>query len=142
MLMMLLLYYRTYTTQMQIGFMFGIDDSRVCRIIKILEPLVAEIVAIEKNRALTYEETAQLVDVTEQIIERPTKKQRAYFSGKKRRHTLKTEIRVTAEGKIRNVSKSYPGKIHDFKIHKQSDPIPISTTNLCGFRISRYKKTM
>lgn len=30
--------------------MFGIDDARVCRIIKTLEPLLARIVAIEKNK--------------------------------------------------------------------------------------------
>lgn len=127
MLMMLLLYYRTYSTQMQIGFMFGIDDSRVCRIIKILEPLVARIVAIKKNRTLSYEESAQLIDVTEQAIERPSKKQKNYFSGKKRRHTLKTEVRITFDGRIKNISKSYKGKAHDFKIHKGADPIPIGT---------------
>ena len=127
MLMMLLLYYRTYSTQMQIGFMFGIDDSRVCRIIKLLEPLVAKIVAIKKNRELSYEETAQLIDVTEQVIERPSKKQNYYFSGKKRRHTLKTEVRITSDGRIINISKSYKGKSHDFKIHKEADPIPIGT---------------
>ena len=127
MLMMLLLYYRTYSTQMQIGFMFGIDDSRVCRIIKLLEPLVAKIVAIKKNRELSYEETAQLIDVTEQVIERPSKKQNYYFSGKKRRHTLKTEVRMTSDGRITNISKSYKGKSHDFKIHKEANPIPIGT---------------
>lgn len=127
MLMMLLLYYRTYSTQMHIGFMFGIDDSRVCRIIRILEPLVARLVAIEKNRSLNQEELEQLIDVTEQTIERPIKGQKNYFSGKKRRHTIKTEIRVTKEGKIRNISKSHQGKVHDFKIHKSSDPIPIQT---------------
>lgn len=122
---MLLLYYRTYSTQMQVGFMFGIDDSRVCR--KILEPLVASIVAIKKNRTLSYEETAQLIDVTEQAIERPIKKQKHYFSGKKRRHTLKTEIRITSDGRITNISKSYKGKSHDFKIHKEAEPIPMGT---------------
>jgi len=127
MLMLLLLYYRTYSTQMQIGFMFGIDDSRVCRIIKTLEPLVARMVAIEKNRTLTREDVVQLIDVTEQIIEKPSKKQKHYFSGKKRSHTLKTEIRITMEGKIRNISKSYPGKVHDFKIHKQGDHLPLDS---------------
>jgi len=127
MLMMLLLYYRTYSTQMQIGFMFGIDDSRVCRIIKIIEPLVAGLVAITKNRTLTHEETEQLIDVTEQVIERPIRGQKDYFSGKKRRHTFKTEIRVTSDGRICNISKTYKGKVHDFKIHKESDPIPIGT---------------
>ncbi len=93
MLMMLLLYYRTYSTQIQIGFMFGIDDSRVCRIIKILEPLVASILAIKRNRTLSHKETSCLIDVTEQVIERPSKKQKHYFSGKKRRHSLKTGVR-------------------------------------------------
>lgn len=127
MLMMLLLYYRTYSTQMQVGFMFGIDDSRVCRIIKILEPLVARIVAIKKNRTLSYEEIAQLIDVTEQAIERPIKKQKNYFSGKKKRYSLKTEIRITSDGRITNISKSYKGKSHDFKIHKEAESIPIGT---------------
>ena len=104
MLMMLLLYYRTYSTMMQIGFMFGVDDSRVCRIIKTLEPLVVGLVAITKNRTLTHEETAHLIDVTEQVIERPIRGQKDYFSGKKRRHTFKTEIRVTSEGRICNRS--------------------------------------
>jgi DNA-binding MarR family transcriptional regulator len=127
MLLMLLLYYRTYSTMMQIGFMFNIDESRVSRIINKLEPFVAGLVAIEKNRELSYEEAVQLIDVTEQIIERPVKKQKEYFSGKKRRHTLKTEIRVNSSGQIRNVSKSHKGKIHDFKIHKASDHLPIGT---------------
>ncbi|MBA3814458.1 MAG: transposase family protein [Alphaproteobacteria bacterium] len=30
-ILMLLLYYRSYTTQIFIGFLFDIDDSRVCR---------------------------------------------------------------------------------------------------------------
>ncbi len=68
MLMMLFLYYRTYTTQIQVGFMFWVDDSRVCRIIRTLEPLVARLVAIEKNRSLNQEELEQLIDVTEQVI--------------------------------------------------------------------------
>ncbi|WP_207187048.1 helix-turn-helix domain-containing protein, partial [Candidatus Sarmatiella mevalonica] len=57
------MYLRTYSTMMQIGFMFNIDESRVSRIIKKLEPLMAGLVAIEKNRELSYEEAAQLIDV-------------------------------------------------------------------------------
>ena len=41
MVLMLLIYFRTYSTMMQIGFMFNIDESRVSRIIKKVEPLVA-----------------------------------------------------------------------------------------------------
>lgn len=34
MILMLLLYYRSYITQVFVGYLFGIDDSRVCRINK------------------------------------------------------------------------------------------------------------
>ncbi|WP_341826588.1 transposase family protein, partial [Candidatus Sarmatiella mevalonica] len=105
----------------------GMELEKFEIIIKKLEPLMAGLVAIEKNRELSYEEAAQLIDVTEQIIEKPIKKQREYFSGKKRKYTFKTEIRVNSFGQIRNVSKSYKGRDHDFKIHKAGDPLPIGT---------------
>src|ERR1700719_2379796 len=56
MLLMLLLYYRTYTTQIFIGYLFGIDDSRVCRNIRLLEPILARVMAITKTRHLKQEE--------------------------------------------------------------------------------------
>jgi phage gp46-like protein len=34
---------------------------------------------------------------------------------------------VRSDGKIVNISKTYQGKIHDFRIHKESDKIPINT---------------
>jgi len=47
------------------------------------------------------------------------KKQRAYYSGKKKRHTLKTQVIVTPTGTILIV-KIGKGKTHDFKLFKQS----------------------
>lgn len=61
-----------------------------------------------------------MVDVTESPIERPKKKQKKFYSGKKKRHTLKSQVVVesgtgeiicTAHGK---------GKEHDFRIFKNS----------------------
>src|SRR5690606_38437771 len=43
MILMLLLYYRSYVTQIFVGYMFGVDDSRVCRIIQRLEPILASV---------------------------------------------------------------------------------------------------
>ena len=128
MVLMLLLYYRSYITQEFVGFLFGIDDSRVCRIIQKLEPILARVMAISKCRRLSQEEVESLiVDATEQPIERPWKDQRSYYSGKKKRHTLKTEIRITKSGRIVHVSKSRPGAIHDFNLHKQEPPLPIDS---------------
>lgn len=123
--MMLLLYYRTYMTQFFIGHLFGIDDSNVCRNIKTLEPILAKVVGIKKNRTISKKEAENLIiDATEQEIERPKRKQQKYYSGKKKRHTVKTEIQVTVDGKIKHVSKPRPGTIHDFALHKEQPPIP------------------
>ena len=125
MLLMLLLYYRSYVTQIFVSYMFGIDDSRVCRIIQCLEPLLAAVMAIKKCRKLSKEEIESLlIDATEQAIERPKKGQKAYYSGKKKRHTLKTEMRVNHKGRIVQISKTRPGSEHDFSIFKKEPPLP------------------
>ena len=64
-----------------------------------------------------------LVDATEQQIERPQSRQEPYYSGKKKCHSLKTEIRTTLQGHIRRVSKSYPGSFHDFTVYKREPPL-------------------
>jgi hypothetical protein len=105
MVLMLLLYYRSYVTQIFIGYMFGIDDSRVCRIFKVLEPILASVMAIQKCKKLLKEEVESLLmDATEQPIERPKRRQRPYYSSKKKRHSLKTEIHTTLAGRIVHVS--------------------------------------
>lgn len=128
MLLMLLLYYRSYITQEFVGYLFGMDDSRVCRIIQNLEPLLAKVMALPHKKCLSQEEVESLIiDATEQPIERPKKGQKSYYSGKKKRHTLKTEIRVARKGRIVHVSKSRPGSIHDFQVYKMEPPIPKDT---------------
>ena len=125
MLLMLMLYYRSYITQMFISFLFGIDDSRVCRIIQKLEPILAKEMALTKTKHLSKEEVESLIiDATEQPIERPQKNQKKYYSGKKKRHTIKTEIRITRKGRIVHVSRSRRGAMHDFALHKEEPPIP------------------
>jgi hypothetical protein len=46
-LLMLLIYYRTYTTHAFLGFLFGLDDSAVGRNINPLAPLLASTVSQE-----------------------------------------------------------------------------------------------
>jgi len=69
MVLMRLLYYRSDVTQIFVGYMFGIDDSRVCRIIRQLEPILASVMAIQKCKKLSKEEVGNLmIDATEQLI--------------------------------------------------------------------------
>lgn len=58
---------------------------------------------------------AVLVDVTECEIERP-KKRKSYYSGKKKRHTLKIQLIVDA--KTLNVIRFdvARGHVHDFRV--------------------------
>lgn len=124
MILMTLLYYRSYSSQEFVGCLFNIDNSRVCPLIQRIEPISAKVMAISKRHKLSQEEVEGLiVDATEQPIERPKKKQKSYYSGKKKRHTLKTEIRITPEGRIVHISKSRPGSVHDFTLYKQEPPI-------------------
>lgn len=123
----LCVYYRTYITHEFLGYLFGLHNANICRLFKKLEPLMAKKLAIKKDRSLTPETILKLlVDVTEQPIQRPTKKKknRQTYSGKKKRHTLKAEIVVQEDGKILSTSHSYGGRTHDFKIRKQESPLP------------------
>lgn len=125
MLLMLLLYYRSYITQEFVGCLFGLDKSNVCRIIRKLEPIMAKVMAISKEKKLSKEDVESIiVDAFEQPIERPKKGQKAYYSGKKKCHTVKTEVRINKKGRILHVSKSVPGTVHDFNLFKQGPPLP------------------
>lgn len=128
MVLMLLLYYRSYISQEFVGYLFNLDKSRVCRIIQKLEPILAGVMAISKRKHLSKKDIEDLiVDATEQSIDRPKKGQKPYYSGKKKRHTLKTEVRTNIKGRIVHVSKSQPGAVHDFNHHKQEPPLPPNT---------------
>ena len=142
MALMLLLYYRSYISQEFAGYLFGIDDSRVCRIIQKLEPLLAKVMVLPNTKTLSKEEVDSLImDATEQPVERPRKKQKPYYSGKKKRHTLKTELRVTRKGRSVHVSKSRLGSIHDFELYKTEPPIPKQTRAFVDSGYLRIRQT-
>ncbi len=130
-LLMLLIYYRTYVTHAFLGFLFGLDDSAVGRNINPLQPLLAGIFRIPERRVgLGEDEIRELFfDATERPTRRPARGQREFYSGKKKRHTIKTQVVVVRRRKppgseatprrvrIAAVSESYPGKVHDKKIY-------------------------
>ena len=119
-LLCLLIYYRTYTTQLFVGFLFQVDAATVCRTIKRLEPLLARVMKIKKEWKMSQKEVHTLiVDCTEQPIRRPKKRQKDFYSGKKKRHTNKTEMIVNGEGEIYHVSRPLPGSIHDIKVREK-----------------------
>src|SRR5436305_11608839 len=92
-LLMLLIYYRTYTTHAFLGFLFGVDDSAVCRNINPLQPLLAGLFRIPERRVeLRPDEVRELFfDATERPTRRPKRRQREFYPGQKKRHAIKTQ---------------------------------------------------
>ena len=63
--------------------------------------------------------TKLVVDVTESEIERPKKNQKDYYSGKKKKHTFKTQVLANIDnGEIYSIDVS-KGKTHDFQMDSE-----------------------
>lgn len=84
-----------------------------------------------------------MIDGTEQVTQRPRgqKRQKPYYSKKRKRHTIKTQIVVTKNGRIISVSDSVPGgRVHDYSLLKRSrvmDRLPKKVTKRVDERLSR-----
>lgn len=128
-LLIMLLYYRCYVTQEFIGFFWRVDRSVICRAIRRIEAHAQPLFGVRRDPKITRREAeALIVDCTEQPIQRPGEEavQRAHYSGKRKRHTLKTEYVVTAQGRIVSVSDSHPGSRHDLTIRREGAKLPRS----------------
>jgi hypothetical protein len=128
-LLIMLLYYRCYVTQEFIGFFWQVDRSVICRAIRRIERHAHPLFGVQREPKITRREAeALIVDCTEQPIQRPGADavQRAHYSGKRKRHTLKTEYVVTAQGRIASVSDSHPGSRHDLTIRREGAQMPRS----------------
>lgn len=145
-LLMLLMYYRTYTTHAFLGFLFGVDDSVVGRNINPLQPLLAGIFRIPARRVeLEPDEIRELFfDATERAIPRPSRRQKRYYSGKKRRHTVKHQVVVVRKRKtpgrkgqrrrvrIAAVSPAFPGTVHDKRVYDRTRVVVPRKTKRTG----------
>ena len=136
-LLMLLFYYRTYTTQIVCGMVFNVGQATVSRDISYLEPVVRMCIPIPEkmhaaaSKAKNMEDLealipglAVLVDVSEQPIYRPQddETQRKHYSGKAKRHTMKTQYATAYDGLILQTSTAVAGSKHDFAVFKESVP--------------------
>jgi hypothetical protein len=126
-LLIMLIYYRCYVTQEFIGFFYNMDKSAICRAIQRIEKLAKPLFAVKREPRITRKEAeALIIDCTEQPIHRPGDEavQKEHYSGKKKRHTLKTEYIVTKKGRIASVSPSQPGSRHDLAVRRSGPKLP------------------
>ena len=120
-------------------FLFGLDQSNVCRDIQKIERLIRRCLPIPQKlykvtkRLKTREEVEEyfpgllaFTDCTEQPIPRPTKnrkKRRLYYSGKKKKHTVKNLYTVNQKGLlIYKAKRRQRGRKHDYKVYKKNHP--------------------
>lgn len=129
-ILLVMMYYRYYTSQFFLGMQFGLDAANVCRHIKWMEPLIIKAVRLKKDRTLSEKDLQMIMDATEIRTQRPRHHQKRYYSGKKKNHTIKAEAIIDIRGKILSISQAVPGRMHDFKLRKQSDKIPQNATIL------------
>ena len=136
--LMLLVYYRLYITYTLTGFLFDLDQSSICRDIQKIEKLIRECVPIPQKihnitkRLKIPDEIEQyfpsflaFIDCTEQQIPRPVDKNRRkiFYSGKKKKHTIKNQITVNNRGYILHKVGYKKGRKHDYDIYKNNHPI-------------------
>ncbi len=130
-------FYRLYLTYDFLGFLFGFDSTNAGRLIKRIEPILSKKFKLPSIKRLSSKPISNLKqlreicpdideiigDVTEQEILRPKDKikRKEYYSGKKKRHTLKTQLFIKRKtGEILEVSPPAPGSIHDYTLFKMT----------------------
>jgi len=147
--LMLLVYYRLYTTYTLSGFLFDLDQSNICRDMSIIEPLVRRCIPLPKKlykrtrRLRTIDEVEEyfpgfkaFIDSSEQEIPRPEnkRKRKSYYSGKKKKHTVKTQYMVNSEGTILHKTGHDRGRIHDyFKNKHPKTPLQVENVLDLGY---------
>ncbi|MCC5668489.1 IS5 family transposase [Nostoc sp. CHAB 5784] len=124
-LLMTLKYWREYRTYFHIGQSWGVNESTVYRIIRKIEDILISsrefsLPGKKKLSYPNYQTEVVVVDVTESPIERPKKKQKQFYSGKKKRHTFKSQVVVDQSTREILCTSHGKGKEHDFRIFKNS----------------------
>lgn len=130
-LLFILVYQKDYPLQVIMGELFGISQGRanewIHRLLPILKQALDDLgVLPERNpKKFKAKEKHQkdaadsIIDGTERRRQRPkqAEKQALHYSGKKKMHSDKNVVIVTAKKKrVSYLSQTYPGKTHDKKV--------------------------
>ena len=129
----ILFYLKVYPTYDLASMLFQADRSQPCRWVKvyfpILEAALGRTLSLPKRKVSSMEEFQDvfrnvydvLVDVTERRCQRPSlsKNIKGRYSGKKKSHTRKNTLMVDEGKRIRFISPTRDGSIHDFTLFKK-----------------------
>ena len=136
-LLTFMMYYKVYATSALLGLLFGVDQSNIVKDIHKLEPLlkgvlptpqkvygrVKQLQTLQEIQTM-FPELKAFTDATEQQIPRPQNKlkRKTHYSGKKKRHTVKTQLTVNSKGLIVHETRHVKGSTHDYALFKRSHP--------------------
>lgn len=138
-LVFILFYFRLYPIQILQGYLFGMGQPQSNEWIHRLTPILNQALGYEmqlparqtrdiKQVLETCPELEFIIDGAERPIRRPKDKdrQRQYYSGKKKRHTVKNNVITDKRSrKIKVLSPTVEGKKHDKKLADEQDiPFP------------------
>ncbi|WP_253302432.1 IS5 family transposase [Wolbachia endosymbiont of Psylliodes chrysocephala] len=139
-LLMALEYIREYRTYFHIGQSYGMSESNSFKIIRWVEDILIkhpDFALPEKKELLKSDDEVLVIDGTETPVERPKKKQKPFYSGKKKRHTIKTQI-VTEKKSKKVICTSFSnGRKHDFRMFRESKVAILPDTKIladAGYR--------
>lgn len=134
-LVFILVYFRLYPVQVLQGFLFDLSQPQandwIHRLTPVLNAALGEEQQLPARRAKDIAtlleacpELEFMIDGTERPIRRPkdTEVQQAKYSGKKKRHTVKNNV-ITEKrtGKIKGLSVTVDGRMHDKKLADEHD---------------------
>ena len=136
-LLLVIVWLRLYPTGVVLGYLFGVSEPTASRtkkrVLPLLEQAGRDTMRLPQPGQRTRRdlsvllamlpELSVIVDSFEQPVQRPQdpSEQKRYYSGKKKRHTLKSQIAVDAQtGYIVEVSDSVPGPTADITLLRDS----------------------
>jgi hypothetical protein len=135
--LMLLIYYHLCPSSNLMAYLFDLGQTNILKDIRKIEPLVSEVLPLprkEHDKVRRLETVGEIealfpgfkafLDATEQEIPRPKakRKQKTHYSGKKKKHTVKTQITVNRRGLIVHKTAHVKGSTHDYALYKHSHP--------------------
>jgi hypothetical protein len=133
-ILLTVIWLRLYPIHEVLGYLFGVSDSTVSRLIERVLPVLEQSgrdgmrlpdPGRKRRRQLSdlltnIPELTVLVDSFEQRVQRPPNDD-SHYSGKKKQHTLKSQLAVDSDtGRIVDVSDSVPGPTADIRLLEAS----------------------
>jgi IS5 family transposase len=131
-LLLVLVWLRVYPTYELLGWLFELDKSNAWHntqdVLEILDTMTdfpfdrpdpdrRKLQTAEAVMA-AFPEVRVIIDAKEQGFRRPAgwDRQKPFYSGKKKRHTIKNQVACTPSGRIVSVSTTAPGRTHDLTV--------------------------